>query len=427
MISMSPQQIFGSNRIKRLFSGCFILFGIFLNYGQQKQVKTVFVIVDGISADVIEDRPTPNLDAVAKVGGYTRAYMGGEKGGYSQTPTISAVGYNSLLTGTWVNKHNVWDNDIKAPNYNYPTIFKLFREQLPKSRMAVFSTWEDNRTKLIGEGLPETDHLKMDLKFDGYELDTVLFPHDPESDYIRKIDQYVVTKAVETIGEEGPDISWVYLQYTDDMGHRHGDSAPYHKAVQLMDDQIGRIWNALQLRMQRHDEIWQLYITTDHGRDPDTGKHHGGQSDRERLTWIVTNTPGLNTYFKHNPGVVSILPTILRAHNISPSRDQLWELDGIPLIGKISVAEAHAVLEGENINLKWKAFDKKGAVKIWLSTTNNYASGGEDKYILVDRIKTKKEGVAIDVSKWPSNFYKIVIEGKNNSINTWVLKKSIVD
>ncbi|HUH47017.1 MAG TPA: hypothetical protein VLZ54_07705, partial [Arenibacter sp.] len=56
-----------------LITGCLIL-SSFLIHGQQKRIKTVFVIVDGISADVIEQRATPNLDAVAKVGGYAKAY-----------------------------------------------------------------------------------------------------------------------------------------------------------------------------------------------------------------------------------------------------------------------------------------------------------------------------------------------------------------
>ena len=97
----------------------------------QKTKKAIFVIADGIPADVIKKVKTPSLDAIAKVGGYAKSYVGGEKGGYSQSPTISAVGYNSLLTGTWANKHNVIDNNIAAPSYYYWTIYCFFKEQYP--------------------------------------------------------------------------------------------------------------------------------------------------------------------------------------------------------------------------------------------------------------------------------------------------------
>ena len=45
----------------------------------QKNKKAVFVIVDGISSDVVEKLSTPHLDAIAKAGGYTKAHVGGEK------------------------------------------------------------------------------------------------------------------------------------------------------------------------------------------------------------------------------------------------------------------------------------------------------------------------------------------------------------
>ena len=140
--------------------------------------KAVFIIVDGIAGDVIQKLNPPVLAEISKAGGFTLAHVGGGKDSYSQTPTISAVGYNSLLTGTWVNKHNVWDNDIAEPNYNYWNLFRIAKQSNPALKTAVFSTWEDNRTKLIGEGLQQAGNVSVDFKFDGLEHDTVNFPHD---------------------------------------------------------------------------------------------------------------------------------------------------------------------------------------------------------------------------------------------------------
>jgi len=389
----------------------------------QTTKKAVFVIVDGIAADVIEKQPTPFLHTIAKQGGFTKAHVGGEKGGYSQTPTISAVGYNSLLTGTWVNKHNVWDNDIKAPNYNYQTIFHFFKEQYPQKKTAVFSSWEDNRTKLVGENLPATGNLKLDYHFDGLELDTVQYPHDNKSDYMHRIDEAVVEKAATSIKQEAPDLSWVYLEYTDDMGHMYGDSPEFYRAIDLMDKQMGRLWEAIQYRKQKFHEDWVIYITTNHGRDAKTGKGHGGQSDRERSTWIVTNAKGLNNYFKTgNPGIVDIMPSIAQFLDIRIPRNQLMEIDGIPLTGQLSATSPQATLADGKLKITWKATGN-GDAKIWVSTTNTFKEGGQDDYTLMTTVPVTDENAVIHVADKIATCYKIVIETPGNFLNRWVIVK----
>ncbi|NVM63839.1 hypothetical protein FHW88_002128 [Mucilaginibacter sp. SG538B] len=399
----------------------FLLISAGLNTTAQTR-KAVFIIADGIPADVIEKLNTPNLKLIAKQGTYLRAHVGGEKGGYSQTPTISANGYNSLLTATWVNKHNVWDNDIKAPNYNYWNIFRMFKNAYPNKKTAVFSSWTDNRTKLIGDQLSVAGNIHPDFAYDGYELDTVKFPHDKAGNYMHLIDEQVATAAADCIKDKAPDLSWVYLEYTDDMGHKYGDSPQYYNAIEKMDAQVGKIWAAIQYRKQHFKEDWLIFITTDHGRDEATGKNHGGQSTRQRSTWMVTSYRPLNNYAKfYTPGIVDITPSINSFLNVKVPEAQQREMDGISLIGPLSVAEPAANYVQGSLDITWKALDPKGSVKVWVAADNTFKEGKADDYKLLATVPVTNEHVLVDVKNMPSKFYKVVIEGLNNTANRWVV------
>ena len=291
--------------------------------------KAVFVIADGIPADVLERTATPELDEISAEGGYTRAFVGGIVGTASESPTISAVGYNSLLTGTWANKHNVWSNSIEDPNYRYWDIFRIAKAHDPTLETAIFSTWLDNRTKLLGDGQAAAGGHKLDYHFDGFELDTERFPHDENGDYLKDIDALVAGEAARYIREEGPDLSWIYLEHTDSVGHLFGDGAEMAAAVRNMDTRIGVVWGAIKQRRERHNEDWLLLVTTDHGRDAATGTGHGGQSERERTTWIVTNSKRLNDRFdKKKPAIVDIMPSIATHLGLGMPESVRRQLDG---------------------------------------------------------------------------------------------------
>lgn len=177
---------------------------------QAKTRKAVYIVLDGIPADYIERvRPTHIFD-IARQGGYARAYTGGEVGGYSQTPTISAIGYMNILTGTWMNKHRVNGNSNLKPNYNYWSIFRLAKAQKKPCKTALFSSWTDNRTVLIGAGKPETGNLAVDYVYDGYELDEARFPPRPDQLHIFSIDSVVSHQAAQCIRRDARERSvWI--------------------------------------------------------------------------------------------------------------------------------------------------------------------------------------------------------------------------
>ena len=306
-----------------------------LDEAPEKKPKTLFVIVDGIPADVIERVNTPGIDAVVASGSYQRAYVGGEVGLPTQSPTVSAVGYMSLLTGTWSNKHNVRANHGLEPNYAYWDIFRVAKHQAEPATTAIFSTWTDNRTILLGDGLPQAGGNKFDVVADGFEVDPAFVPDLDDVDRIQTIDLHVTNVAVKSLVEVAPDLSWVYLQHTDDIGHRDGDGPSMDRAVRWIDARVLELYSAVKAReLQAADEDWLVIVTTDHGRKSSDGKGHGGQSERERTIWIASNTPRMVSSAERGAAIVDIYPTIVAHMRFDVPDDVAAQLEGQSLLSK---------------------------------------------------------------------------------------------
>jgi len=63
----------------------------------------------------------------------------------------------------------------------------------------------------LGDGLPAAGNFKPDIHFDGYELDTMQFPHDAAHHYMHLIDEAVVAKADSVVRSSGPDVLHGYI------------------------------------------------------------------------------------------------------------------------------------------------------------------------------------------------------------------------
>ncbi|MCQ2118509.1 MAG: alkaline phosphatase family protein [Bacteroidales bacterium] len=404
--------------MKRLLTLILLVLAVSLSLGA-RQRKVVYIILDGIPADVIERLELPAIDEIASRGGYGRSYVGGTVGRYDQTPTISAVGYTDILTATWVNKHNVPGNENLDPNYNYWTIFRIAKEQDREITTGLFSSWLDNRTVLIGEGKPETGNLKIDYVCDGYEHDHAAFPDKENELRIFDIDEHVSKLAAECIRENAPDMSWVYLWYTDDAGHIFGNGEFLDESVRLADRQVQRVWDAVKYREKNFDEEWMVIVTTDHGRGYD-GHHHGGQTERERTTWVATNKKVNKRLTSGRSAAVDINPSICKFMGFEVPRDVRWEQDGTSFYGKSDIMDMEVDPYDSKVNLHWTCLNRKAQVTVYAATTNNFKKGGKEEWIEVGKVPAKAEEYTVDLNELPkSGFYKFVLDTPNGSLNRW--------
>jgi hypothetical protein len=167
-------------------------------------------------------------------------------------------------------------------------------------------------------------------------------------------------------------------------------------------------------------------ITTDHGRDSETGHNHGGQSDRERLTWIVTNASQRNARFDQNPGIVDIFPTICHHLDLKIPDDVNCEVDGVPFIGPIDLSGLRAEKMDDKIVLRWTDMDENGSenAEVFISETNNFKNGGKDDYRKLGEVLVSQETFDLPL-EGSGSFYKILLKTPRQCANVWVTDNKV--
>ena len=256
--------------------------------------------LDGVRSDGLQAASTPSIDALIENGAvsYT-AFAGGFRDTPSQQATSSGPGWSSILTGVWVDKHNVTNNSFDGSNYaNYPHFFKRIRQAMPEAFLSSIVHWNPINQYILSD----EDH-----KTNGS-------------------DQLVALQTLLLLEKNDPTVVFLHFDDVDGAGHSNGftpANSDYLAAITEVDRHVGSVVRGVEKRANFQNEEWLFIVTADHGG---FGGSHGGQSDGERTIFIVVSGPGtLSGELGESPGMVAVPPTVLTFLNIPIDPAWGWE------------------------------------------------------------------------------------------------------
>ncbi|RZG00590.1 hypothetical protein EXT48_18355 [Pseudoalteromonas sp. CO348] len=283
--------------------------------------KVLLIGIDGLQYEKIGANNTPNFDRLY----LTQAYTGGIAKTQTQQKTKSGPGWATILTGVWVNKHHVPSNDSGLANKAYPSLYRYIAEHDADADISSFSTWGPIHTQFFSD-----DVALMDRRSEGGSDDDNL------------------NKALATLNNGSPDFVFLHLDEPDAVGHSLCFGSAYNKSVEDADKRLGKLLDAVEAREQ-NGENWLVMVTTDHGRTPVVGCHHGEQTEPEKTIFIATNKV-LNKEFSSKdvnpantdfsglygyPAQTAIVPTILSYMGIETNVQAGFE--STPMYGDLGI------------------------------------------------------------------------------------------
>jgi hypothetical protein len=264
------------------------------------------------------------------------------------TLTLSEVGWSSIASGVWDDKHGVDGSKLnmdpgQATKNGYLDF--LTRIENRRGRLSTFlaSDWDNIGLALNGGPIFGT---AMDANF------AARVPSETLDNWNRG--DVEVTQASERYLRRGdPDAGFVYLGLVDEAAHLAGSATPtYADAIATTDARIGRLLRAIRARSSYPFESWTILVVTDHGQRPLSEPSvisHFGKTKLELTSFLIGSGPGLGRNVR-KPLVVDILPTVL--HQLGLRSPRSWKIDGRSLSGAKPPSSASARLRAGRLIVK---------------------------------------------------------------------------
>lgn len=268
--------------------------------------KSLVLGLDGSMLEKIKQAEAPHLKSLIDNGTQAPSQLYDT----SVAKTESGPGWATVLTGTWPTKHGVKDNSFEGKDFAaHPDYLTRMEKADPELSTLALASWAPI-TSADGNGEIVSDAVDVRVA-------------TPADEY----DEGTTSRAVDYLKNGNPDATFVQLDNIDHAGHESGsDSQEYLDAIAGVDEQIGRILDAVESRATYDDESWQIMVTADHGHLPGGG--HGGDSDEERSTYVIGQGPGFEPgATRDDVEIVDIGATALRHAGVELPDD----LDGTPV------------------------------------------------------------------------------------------------
>jgi hypothetical protein len=264
------------------------------------------------------------------------------------TFTLSEVGWSSIASGVWEDKHGVdgskFNMDPGQATKNGYLDF-LTRIENQRARLSTFLASDWDNIGLAENGGPIFGSA-MDANF------AARVPAETIENWNRG-DVQVTDAATRYLRRGDPDAGFVYLGLVDETAHLAGSATPtYANAIATTDARIGKLLGAIRSRASYPFESWTILVVTDHGQKPlsePSVVSHFGQTKLELTSFVIGSGPGLGANVK-KPKVVDILPTVL--HQLGLSTPRGWNIDGHSLSKARPASSASARVRGGRLVAK---------------------------------------------------------------------------
>jgi len=284
--------------------------------------KVLTIMVDGWRPDVISEADTPTIDALWPSSAYSLEAR-------VEDTTISGSGQSTFVTGVHRDKHGVYDNSFDGREYDaYPYWFQHLEDVAPHLMTAAYHTWEPMHEHALG------GDAGADFAY--------FWDYGDEDGDARTTTQL----QLDVVTEDLDAIVWM-LSDLDTNGHRHGFSPTvpqYVAAMELIDEQIGQVLDAIESRDSYENEDWMFIISTDHAG---SGYGHGDNIPEHRLVPLfISGGDAVPGPIWPSPNTVSIVSTAL--YHLDVDIDADWDLDG-RVIGMEATAPPVASFEANLI------------------------------------------------------------------------------